>query len=252
MATPTKAPPPSRTPGPVGPGQTKESKRAFERFLVEELPFAFHPGMSRFLRHVALEHIVPSAITAPIASMMDAGINSLRNRPHYASSSGAKTPVPTPGMAPTPTPRRGSLLEFVRDSGDPEAMELFRGYIPAPTEQFNTTLQPTEEMQFQGLLRERPSLGYDLEDYDVRGAYRTGEIAREGAHGTDRYKKPNHPTFSGESIYANEETPGGVWGEGYYMPSRTQLRDRTMSGLLRYFQRNEPGVELMNPYYVGR
>lgn len=35
------------------------------------------------------------------------------------------------------------------------------------------------------------------------------------AHFTDKFKKPNHPTFSDESIYSTPETPGGHWYENY-------------------------------------
>lgn len=55
-----------------------------------------------------------------------------------------------------------------------------------------------------------------------------------GAHFTDRYKLPGHPTFSNESMYSNDETPGGSWerkdGKWYFKPSdytRTYL-DRTL------------------------
>ena len=54
------------------------------------------------------------------------------------------------------------------------------------------------------------------------------------AHFTDRYKLPGHPTFSNESMYSNDETPGGSWerkdGKWYFTPSdytRTYL-DRTL------------------------
>lgn len=35
------------------------------------------------------------------------------------------------------------------------------------------------------------------------------------AHFTDKYKLPNHPTFSDQSIYSTPETPGGTWHENY-------------------------------------
>ena len=33
----------------------------------------------------------------------------------------------------------------------------------------------------------------------------------KGQHLTDEFKKPNHITFSDESIYHSDETPGGHW-----------------------------------------
>lgn len=58
-----------------------------------------------------------------------------------------------------------------------------------------------------------------------------------GAHFTDRYKLPGHPTFSNESMYSNDETPGGSWekrkGKWYFTPSDYTRRyiDRTIEYL---------------------
>lgn len=57
------------------------------------------------------------------------------------------------------------------------------------------------------------------------------------AHFTDRYKLPGHPTFSNESLYSNDETPGGSWekrgGKWYFTPSDYTRRyiGRTMEYL---------------------
>lgn len=57
------------------------------------------------------------------------------------------------------------------------------------------------------------------------------------AHFTDRYKLPGHPTFSNESMYSNDETPGGSWekkeGKWYFTPSDYTRRyiGRTMEYL---------------------
>lgn len=58
-----------------------------------------------------------------------------------------------------------------------------------------------------------------------------------GAHFTDRYKLPGHPTFSNESMYSNDDTPGGSWekreGKWYFTPSDYTRRyiDRTIEYL---------------------
>lgn len=48
-----------------------------------------------------------------------------------------------------------------------------------------------------------------------------------GQHYPDTYKKPNHPTFSDESIYSTKETPGGHWGyqngKDVFYPSEWQI-----------------------------
>lgn len=58
---------------------------------------------------------------------------------------------------------------------------------------------------------------YDYEGFYMEDPDRAWEMLKEDseAHFTDRYKKPNHPTFSDESIYSTPETPGGHWHENY-------------------------------------
>lgn len=86
------------------------------------------------------------------------------------------------------------------------------------TGEFNTALSPEEETSFQGWLktsgRER-----DLADYDMRGFWKSGESQSENEHFPDTYKKPNHETFSDESIYSNKEHPGGHWSGDIYTPA---------------------------------
>ena len=82
---------------------------------------------------------------------------------------------------------------------------------PDFTEKYNTALTVAEEKRFQTWVK---SAGKekDLYDYDMRGAWKAGETANgETGHWTDKYKKPNHPTFSVESQYSTSENPGGTW-----------------------------------------
>lgn len=83
----------------------------------------------------------------------------------------------------------------------------------------------------------RPGIEEDIESddptYDYEGFFNEDpEYAwamLEGdseAHFTDKYKRPNHPTFSEESIYSSPETPGGKWlktneGNWVYKPAVT-------------------------------
>lgn len=58
------------------------------------------------------------------------------------------------------------------------------------------------------------------DDYDLDGAYAAGESPVADGHWSDRFKKPNHETFSNESQYADYE-PGkaGSWsGDTYQKP----------------------------------
>src|SRR6266849_6500039 len=53
-------------------------------------------------------------------------------------------------------------------------------------------------------------------DYDMRGYFKANPDVMpnaEGQHYPDTYKKPNHPTFSDESIYHGQAgNQGGTWG----------------------------------------
>lgn len=70
------------------------------------------------------------------------------------------------------------------------------------------------------------------------------------AHFTDRYKYPGHPTFSDESMYSDEEHPGGHWetvdGVGYYVPSEytKSYVDRT----IEYLAGQNEGVYIDGEY----
>lgn len=108
-----------------------------------------------------------------------------------------------------------------------------------------------DEKDFQkwyAKIAEYKGLNPDPDDENQYYDYRTywlenPEAARkmlEGdpeAHFTDRYKYPGHPTFSDESMYADEEHPGGHWetvdGIGYYVPSEytKSYIDRTIEYL---------------------
>jgi hypothetical protein len=65
------------------------------------------------------------------------------------------------------------------------------------------------------------------EDYDLRGAFKAGfQPDPETGHWPDVYKKPNHPTFSNQSIYAKDRPDlAGSWNGDTYVPAQqTQQR----------------------------
>jgi hypothetical protein len=80
------------------------------------------------------------------------------------------------------------------------------------TPYWNTPLDPEQEAQFQDWAQKNNHLR-DLYDYDMRGAWREGiSPDPQTQHWPDTYKKPNHPTFSEESIYhGSEGHMGGYW-----------------------------------------
>lgn len=118
------------------------------------------------------------------------------------------------------------------------------------TDKYNTALNPLEEAQFIDWATKENRLG-DLYDYDMRGFFKNQEEFADNGHGSDKYKKPNHPTFSDQSIYSGVDGHiGGVWSLGddgsdvYTAPEghawgEPELRD--------YFDKYEPGVTLIYP-----
>ncbi len=120
------------------------------------------------------------------------------------------------------------------------------------SEKFNTTLTADEETQYQAWAKEK-GREKDVYDYDLRGAWKelqSGEMSEDArGHLGDKYKKPNHPTFSAESIYSGQDgIDGGVWsqnaeGKTVYTPGR-KLSSVEADRLKRYFARTEPDVVL--------
>lgn len=60
----------------------------------------------------------------------------------------------------------------------------------------------------------------DKIDYDYYSYFRNGDYKNyQGGHFPDTYKRPNHETFSNESIYSVPENPGGSWNGDQYIPN---------------------------------
>ena len=140
----------------------------------------------------------------------------------------------------------------VRDFGD----EYFRA-------NYNTGLTPEEEMIYSSwLAKSSAARGRDISldefTYDVRGFAKSvgwKPLGKEAEHGPDTYKKPNHPTFSDESVYSGAKSPwggvftGGHWlADGSFIPTPTMLKTtHPKKWLEEYFRKYEKGVGLMFP-----
>ena len=119
------------------------------------------------------------------------------------------------------------------------------------TDKFNTRLTDAEEKAYQRWAKEHGREN-DTYDYDLRGAWKelqSGTMSEDDrGHLGDKYKKPNHPTFSVESKYSSADHPGGTWtevdGKVSYTPSRYVLRRQGVDRLRRYFEEREKGVAL--------
>jgi hypothetical protein len=112
----------------------------------------------------------------------------------------------------------------------------------------NTQLTPVEEAEFRQWKR-----AGDVYDYDARGAWKAIRDGRmngpdERDHLEDPFKKPNHPTFSDESIYHGFKGLGGHWDKdanGNYVGFTPGITNQySPSELARYFFMYEPGLRL--------
>ena len=90
------------------------------------------------------------------------------------------------------------------------------------TDKYNTKLTPEQESAFQLWAASMSSkigrnILNDLYDYDMRGAFLDGLTPDGNLHWDDKFKKPNHMTFSDESIYHNVDGyKGGHWSKDKY------------------------------------
>ena len=121
---------------------------------------------------------------------------------------------------------------------------------------YNTKLSDKDEKRFQQWIKDISikqgrNILEDLYDYDMRGAFKEGLTPDNNLHWKDTYKKPNHPTFSTQSIYHNiDGYSGGEWnkdtfGRDTFTPSKTNLY--TYDELQNYFNRAEPNALLIEP-----
>lgn len=125
--------------------------------------------------------------------------------------------------------------------------------------EYNTKLTPEEEAAFALWAGTFPDEYNKMTrqlrdgfDYDLRGFWKAGLKQGSNGHGSDLFKKPNHPTFSVDSLYASEEMPGGVWTElapargdkipplSTYEPSDTNYLFETPRELVDYMKDVEP------------
>jgi hypothetical protein len=124
---------------------------------------------------------------------------------------------------------------------------------------YNTPLSPEEMAKFVAWAQaEAANRGGrdprgDIVDYDIQGFWKGRQGFDERGHGTDVYKKPNHPTFSTGSQYATlpgmqpgdwRESPGGMTT---FVAGPSNLVYQTPAQLRQYFREVEPGVGLRTP-----
>jgi hypothetical protein len=120
-------------------------------------------------------------------------------------------------------------------------------------ETYDTKLTGEDEKAFQTWLT-ATGKAPDTSDYDLRGWWKKhgGATPTEG-HMEDDFKKPNHPTFSTDSIYAKPGiTQAGKWekkddGTWRFTAGASNLKYHSAEELKKYFEDVEPGNELVLP-----
>ena len=123
------------------------------------------------------------------------------------------------------------------------------------TDKYNTKLTPEQESAFQLWATVMSNkLGRnilnDLYDYDMKGAFLEGLTPNGDLHWDDKFKKPNHKTFSNQSIYHGiDGYYGGEWskdsnGNVTYSVSPTNMFSK--QELQDYMNRAEAGVSLVD------
>lgn len=108
--------------------------------------------------------------------------------------------------------RSKNLLMTTRDGGITRKNPYGEGHT--------TSLSPRDEAAFLAW-KAKNAPNDSGEDYDYRGAFKAGERPGRDGHWTDRFKKPNHPTFSDQSQYAKDAPErAGRWDGERFIPPR--------------------------------
>lgn len=118
------------------------------------------------------------------------------------------------------------------------------------TTKYNTELSDKQEARFREWAaaeseRQGRDVLKDLYDYDLRGLWLEKGGFEKNGHASDKYKKPNHMTFSRESIYSGRDGyVGGEWKHGKngwsFTASDTNQQFHARRELEDYFKEAEP------------
>ncbi len=91
----------------------------------------------------------------------------------------------------------------------------------------------------------------DKLDYDYYSMYRNGDSGSIENHFPDKYKRPNHKTFSNESIYSIPENLGGTWDGDNFIPSKKEFPNGGVNLNLPDYKEKNPKLYQDNFDYLG-
>jgi ribosomal protein S16 len=118
--------------------------------------------------------------------------------------------------------------------------------------------QDGKSISFEEYYKHVPQYKNDTSGYDLKSLYLNDpktawEFANSPTgHAPDTYKKPNHITFSSESMYATPSNPGGKWAfennqDVFYATPQNVKNAGGKEQLQNYFKTQEKGVKLVLP-----
>lgn len=112
-------------------------------------------------------------------------------------------------------------------------------------DKYNTPLSDIERVEFKKWTeaeseRQGRDIMMDKGTYDVQGYWKFDQQLDKDGHGSDKWKKPNHPKFSDESIYNGADGfEGGKWVGDGFRPSKHTIELYGVDGLKARFD-SEP------------
>lgn len=131
-----------------------------------------------------------------------------------------------------PYPEQGWSTGTMRKVGDPAGGDTQLAADIQMPGQYETQLSAQDEAKFQQW-KQKYAPRDSGADYDLRGAFKAGLTPDpKTGHWPDTFKKPNHPTFSDESIYAKDRPDlAGHWeGNTYVHPTGQQPHPASQQG----------------------
>jgi len=118
------------------------------------------------------------------------------------------------------------------------------------TGRYNTGLSEDDQELYNIFQQSFGVTENDKKDYDVQGLFASGDYKDPAAWESDKFKKPNHPTFSAESIYNEiDDNKGGEYtSDGEFEPSSTNMKYNTVNDLITHLSTSGMRLKLA-PYF---
>jgi hypothetical protein len=117
------------------------------------------------------------------------------------------------------------------------------------TGKYNTGLSEDDQKLYNIFEQSFGVTEEDKKDYDVQGLFASGDYKDPSAWESDKFKKPNHPTFSVESIY--NEIDGNQGGEytsdGEFEPGSANMKYNRVDDLINHLSTSGMRLKLA-PY----